>query len=91
MHNIFASCDVKFPIKLEKIAQFDGEFALYEPELFPGLALSHEAAKSRATHICFGEDCDHGSKKRDDTYEAFKNIYPVLSSSRRNVVQRVED
>ncbi|KAM0890248.1 hypothetical protein ACQ4PT_027162 [Festuca glaucescens] len=37
IQNIVASCDVKFPIRLEGLAYSHGAFASYEPELFPGL------------------------------------------------------
>ncbi|KAG2705785.1 hypothetical protein I3760_05G071800 [Carya illinoinensis] len=80
-----------FPIKLEKIVQFDGEFSLYEPELFPGLVYRMKQPKVMLLIFAPGKIVITGSKKREDTYEAFKNIYPVLSSSRRNVVQTVQD
>ena len=37
IQNIVASCDVKFPIRLEGLAFEHCNFASYEPELFPGL------------------------------------------------------
>uniref|UniRef100_A0A453JIZ8 TATA-box-binding protein n=1 Tax=Aegilops tauschii subsp. strangulata TaxID=200361 RepID=A0A453JIZ8_AEGTS len=37
IQNIVASCDVKFPIRLEGLAYSHGAFSSYEPELFPGL------------------------------------------------------
>lgn len=35
--NIVGSCDVKFPIRLEKLAYAHAHYSSYEPELFPGL------------------------------------------------------
>lgn len=32
-----SSCDVKFPIDLEKIANCHIQYCSYEPEVFPGL------------------------------------------------------
>jgi hypothetical protein len=37
IQNIVASCDVKFPVRLEGLAYAHGNFSSYEPELFPGL------------------------------------------------------
>ena len=37
IQNIVATCDLKFPIKLELLYQFHGQFSSYEPELYPGL------------------------------------------------------
>ncbi|XP_076910031.1 TATA-box-binding protein-like [Bidens hawaiensis] len=37
IQNIVGSCDVKFPIRLEGLANDHGAFSTYEPELFPGL------------------------------------------------------
>ncbi|ERN07033.1 hypothetical protein AMTR_s00019p00019110, partial [Amborella trichopoda] len=37
IQNIVGSCDVKFPIKLERLCHFHDGFSRYEPELFPGL------------------------------------------------------
>lgn len=37
VQNIVASCDVRFPIRLEGLSVGHHEFASYEPELFPGL------------------------------------------------------
>ena len=37
VQNIVASCDVMFPIMLEKLYAAHGGFCHYEPEIFPGL------------------------------------------------------
>ena len=37
IQNIVASCDVKFPIRLEGLAYKHSHYSSYEPELFPGL------------------------------------------------------
>ena len=37
VQNIVASCDVRFPIRLEGLASQHAHYSSYEPELFPGL------------------------------------------------------
>ncbi|KAL6428337.1 hypothetical protein ACFW04_008550 [Cataglyphis niger] len=37
VQNIVATCDVKFPIKLEGLYREHAQFCSYEPELYPGL------------------------------------------------------
>lgn len=37
VQNIVATCDLKFPIKLESLHQMHSQFSSYEPELYPGL------------------------------------------------------
>ncbi|KAL6257082.1 hypothetical protein P5V15_012015 [Pogonomyrmex californicus] len=37
IQNIVATCDLKFPIKLENLNHMHGQFSSYEPELYPGL------------------------------------------------------
>nr|CAD7451869.1 unnamed protein product [Timema tahoe] len=37
IQNIVATCDVRFPIRVENLNQMHGQFSSYEPELFPGL------------------------------------------------------
>lgn len=37
VQNIVATCDVKFPIKLENLYREHPQLCSYEPELYPGL------------------------------------------------------
>lgn len=37
VQNIVGSCDVRFPIRLERLCMAHGTFCSYEPEIFPGL------------------------------------------------------
>jgi len=37
VQNIVATCDVKFPIKLENLYREHSQLCSYEPELYPGL------------------------------------------------------
>ncbi|CDY55768.1 BnaA03g55430D [Brassica napus] len=85
IQNIVASCDVKFPIRLEGLACYHHAFASYEPEIFPGLIYrirgktGMKGAQIVLLIFVSGKMVITGSKKREDTYKAFENIYPVLT------------
>lgn len=77
------SCDVKFPIRLEGLAWSHGHFAQYEPELFPGLIYRMQMPKIVLLIFVSGKIVLTGGKKREDIYQAFENIYPVLTEFRK--------
>ncbi|KAF2582916.1 hypothetical protein F2Q68_00000187 [Brassica cretica] len=85
IQNIVASCDVKFPIRLEGLAYYHHAFASYEPEMFPGLIYRIRGMKgmkgAQLVLLIFvsGKIVITGAKKREETYKAFENIYPVLT------------
>ena len=83
IQNIVASCDVKFPIRLEGLAFAHGAFSSYEPELFPGLI--YRMVKPKIVLLIFvsGKVVLTGAKKREEIYQSFENIYPVLSEFRK--------
>lgn len=83
IQNIVASCDVKFPIRLEGLAFAHGTFSSYEPELFPGLI--YRMVKPKIVLLIFvsGKVVLTGAKKREEIYQSFENIYPVLSEFRK--------
>ncbi|XP_047096181.1 TATA-box-binding protein 2-like isoform X2 [Lolium rigidum] len=83
IQNIVASCDVKFPIRLEGLAYSHGAFASYEPELFPGLIYRMRQPKIVLLIFVSGKIVLTGAKFREDTYTAFENIYPVVSEFRK--------
>ncbi len=117
IQNIVASCDVKFPIRLEGLAFAHASFAnvrprprlrcasvpclwalidshsrsphappvrvQYEPELFPGLIYRMRSPKIVLLVFVSGKVVLTGGKNRDDVYEAFENIYPVLTEFRK--------
>ncbi|KAI4463103.1 tata-box binding protein [Holotrichia oblita] len=84
IQNIVASCDLRFPIKLENLNQMHGQFSSYEPEVFPGLV--YRMVKPRLVLLIFvnGKVLFTGSKSRQEIKEAFDNIYPILKSFRKN-------
>merc|ERR1711934_389853 len=80
IQNIVGSCDVQFPIRLEGLAYAHGVYSSYEPELFPGLI--YRMVKPKVVLLIFvsGKIVLTGAKVRQDTYDAFENIYPVLKT-----------
>ncbi|EEB05408.1 TATA-binding protein [Schizosaccharomyces japonicus yFS275] len=83
IQNIVGSCDVKFPIRLEGLAYSHGTFSSYEPELFPGLI--YRMVKPKIVLLIFvsGKIVLTGAKVREEIYQAFEAIYPVLSEFRK--------
>ncbi|KAH0729061.1 TATA-box-binding protein-like [Solanum tuberosum] len=83
IQNIVASCDVRFPIRLEGLAIAHSGFSSYEPEIFPGLVYRMKKPKIVLLVFASGKIVITGAKVRDDTYAAFDNIYPVLTQFRK--------
>lgn len=84
IQNIVATCDLRFPIKLENLNQVHGQFSSYEPELFPGLI--YRMIKPRLVLLIFvnGKIVFTGAKSRQDLKDSLDNIYPILKSFRKN-------
>lgn len=78
IQNIVGSCDVKFPIRLEGLSNDHARFCNYEPELFPGLIYRMMKPKIVLLIFVSGKIVLTGAKERNDIFEAFKRIYPVL-------------
>jgi TATA-box binding protein (TBP) (component of TFIID and TFIIIB) len=78
IQNIVGSCDIKFPIRLEGLASRHHNFSSYEPELFPGLI--YRMIKPKIVLLIFvsGKIVLTGAKIREEIYQAFEMIYPVL-------------
>ncbi|KAI5055461.1 hypothetical protein GOP47_0028982 [Adiantum capillus-veneris] len=83
IQNIVGSCDVKFPLRLEGLAYAHGHFSSYEPELFPGLIYRMKQPKIVLLIFVSGKIVLTGAKIRDEIYDAFENIYPVLTEFRK--------
>ncbi|KAL0095161.1 transcription factor TFIID, C-terminal, TATA-box binding transcription factor [Phycomyces blakesleeanus] len=83
IQNIVGSCDIKFPIRLEGLAYSHGHFSSYEPELFPGLI--YRMVKPKIVLLIFvsGKIVLTGAKVREEIYQAFQAIYPVLTEFRK--------
>jgi transcription initiation factor TFIID TATA-box-binding protein len=82
IQNIVGSCDIKFPIRLEGLASRHHNYSSYEPELFPGLI--YRMMRPRVVLLIFvsGKIVLTGAKVREEIYQAFEMIYPVLSGQR---------
>mmetsp|Transcript_3133 Transcript_3133/g.9059 ORF Transcript_3133/g.9059 Transcript_3133/m.9059 type:complete len:250 (-) Transcript_3133:324-1073(-) len=83
IQNVVASCDVKFPIRLEGLAFAHGLFCSYEPELFPGLIYRMKVPKVVLLIFVSGKVVLTGAKKREEVFQAFEKIYPVLGEFRK--------
>ena len=93
VQNIVGSCDVKFQISLSKLNMKLGKLnsssdygnnkskkyiCHYEPEIFPGLIYHMLEPEIVLLIFVSGKIVLTGAKEREEIYEAFKKIYPVL-------------
>jgi transcription initiation factor TFIID TATA-box-binding protein len=78
VQNIVASCDVRFPIRLEGLSYSQPAFCSYEPELFPGLIFRMADPKVVLLIFVSGKVVLTGAKNRDQIISAFQKILPVL-------------
>nr|CAB3502921.1 unnamed protein product [Digitaria exilis] len=83
IQNMVGACDVKFPIRLEGLALASGQFANYEPEIFPGLIYRMADPKIVILVFVSGKVVLTGAKVREQIYTAFENIYPMLVQFRK--------
>ncbi|KAJ4845057.1 hypothetical protein Tsubulata_015498 [Turnera subulata] len=90
VQNIVASCDVQFPIRLERLATMHYKFCTYEPELFPGLVYRMTNPKVSLLIFVSGKVVITGAKKREETMAAFDNIYPVLKGCKKTSILQEE-
>ncbi|KAJ1519423.1 hypothetical protein ONE63_004715 [Megalurothrips usitatus] len=83
IQNIVATCDLRFPIRLEDLNQKHTQFSCYEPELFPGLI--YRMVKPRVVLLIFvnGKIVFTGAKNRQDLEESLEAIYPILRSFKK--------
>jgi len=85
IQNIVGSHDVGFRIKLEKLHMQSCERKIkcrYDPELFPGLIFRMPKPKVVLLIFASGKLVLTGAKKREEIYEAYEKILPLLSSHR---------
>jgi len=83
IQNIVGSTDIRFPIRLEGLASSHHTFSSYEPELFPGLIYRMMKPKIVLLIFVSGKIVLTGAKVREEIYQAFELIYPVLSDFRK--------
>ncbi|KAF2837337.1 hypothetical protein M501DRAFT_938052, partial [Patellaria atrata CBS 101060] len=82
VQNIVGAADVRFDVRLEGLAREHGQFAGYEPELFPGLV--YRMMKPKVVLLIFvsGKVNLTGAKTKAELFRAFELIYPVLKGLR---------
>ncbi len=85
VQNMVGSCDVHFPIRLEVLALTHSVFCSYEPEIFPGLIYKMKQPKVVLLVFVSGKIVLTGAKSREDIYQAFENLYPVLQEFQKAV------
>jgi len=83
VQNMVGSCDAKFPIRLEGLALGRTLFSSYEPELFPGLIFRMKQPRIVLLIFVSGKVVLTGAKRKEELYEAFEKIYPVLCEFRK--------
>ena len=83
VQNIVASGDVKFPIRLEGLANSYLKFCSYEPEMFPGLIFHMIEPKIVLLIFVSGKIVLTGAKNRDDIYKAYNKILPILTQFKK--------
>lgn len=83
IQNIVGSCDIRFPIRLEGLAMRHNHFSSYEPELFPGLIYRMMKPKIVLLIFVSGKIVLTGAKVREEIYQAFEMMVPVLSDFRK--------
>ena len=83
VQNIVASCDVKFPIRLEGLAGAYLNLCSYEPEMFPGLIFHLQNPKVVLLIFVSGKIVLTGAKTRDDIYKAYQTMLPILQKYKK--------
>ncbi|KEH34632.1 TATA-box-binding protein [Medicago truncatula] len=84
IQEIVGSCDVKFPIHLQRLAHSHAACSSYNPVLFPWQIYEMKQAKIVLHIFDSGKIHLKGTKSRDEIFTAFENIYPVLTEFRKN-------
>lgn len=85
IQNIVGSCDVRFPIHLERLsAGPHNNFCTYEPEIFPGLIYRMADPKIVLLIFVSGKIVLTGAKDRDQINQAYGSIYPVLVNFKKS-------
>jgi len=87
MENIVGSIDVKFNISLQKLYHHIAKnlnsgikrYIAYEPEVFPGLIYRMIEPKIVLLIFNSGKIVLTGGKNRNEIYDGFRKIYPVLN------------
>lgn len=87
IQNIVASCDVEFPIRLEGLALEHETYCCFEPEMFPGLIYRMVDPKIVLLLFVSGKVVLTGAKSRQQIYDAFETMYPILLEFKKDIIQ----
>ena len=82
IHNIVSSCNVGFKIRLLNLKYENFNCTNYEPEIFPGLIFSFYQPKIIMLIFKSGKICIFASKTRNDIYDSYYKIFPILYKNR---------
>ncbi|XVE62433.1 hypothetical protein DITRI_Ditri06bG0117800 [Diplodiscus trichospermus] len=91
IQNMFAAYDFTFPFDLIRFATSHSNFAMYEPELFPGLIYRMKQSKIMVQVYSSGKIAIAGAQNTDDIFKAFKKIYPIPLSFKLTSRRVLED
>lgn len=78
IQNIVALYDVKYPVKLDRLYNYQYQYCTYEPEIFPGLIYHLKNPKLMMHIFVNGKIVFAGAKKREDIKLALVKINAVL-------------
>lgn len=85
IQNIVGCADIQFIVRLESLHTYHTRFCSYEPEIFPGLIYRMLQPKVVLLVFVSGKVVITGAKTREEIYEAFNNLYPILRSFKKSV------
>lgn len=84
--NISGKLDVKYPIQLESLSIVHGEFASYEPEIFPGLIYRLVSPKVVMLIFVSGKIIITGARTKNHIEQAIQKIKPVLEDFKKHEI-----
>lgn len=79
VQNMVGTCDIGFPIRLEKLVYAHAKHTSYEPELFPGLIYRMQSPKVVILVFVSGKFVVTGAKTLEEMKECVRKIHPVLA------------
>lgn len=83
IQNIVGCADIQFSVRLEMLQNYHSNFCSYEPEIFPGLIYRMLNPKVVLLVFVSGKVVITGAKTREEIYEAFNNLYPILKGFKK--------
>jgi len=83
IQNVVGSCDIGFTLHLEPLVHTYQVFCTYEPETFPGVVYRMVDPKTVLLIFASGKIVLTGAKSRQQIYDTFAKIYPILCCFKR--------